>query len=651
MLAASVLDRDAHYMKKKQQAQNKKHRVEDAIRRQEEILQRIKDEEKGKHRRKSLQDKQGGDSIVKVIAQNKATEPTSVNSSRKVTRPINQSIPKTVVKNKRFLEQYAAGTRIFQNIDLSEADLSGVNLQEVYFLGVNLCKVNLQKAILQGVGLSSENLQDADLREAYLQANLEGANLTNADLRGANLHKARLKGANLQGANLQGVDLHKKNLVGVNLQEANLQGANLQGANLQEVNLVGATLKGADFQGANLKGVDFHKKNLVGINFQEANLQMANLQTANLQEANLLGADLRKAHLQGANLRLTNLKGANLLYTNLQGANLQGANLQGAKLISTGTALRKVNFQEANLQGLHLQGFDLSGANLQGANLQQANLQDTNLTGANLQQTNLQGANLQGAKLPSIKKMQGVNLCGANLQEIRLPYGEDIHKLRLQTEGISDNRNVIPIQPLVSKEEALVEIIPKDYPPIKELILNQPIEEVAIEKNQEILKTTIQVATAEIEAIAAANEYLDAEGYFTPKSLKEAKAHITISVARRQGQSKFRQSLLEAYNYRCAITGCNAQEALEAAHIIPYSETENNHLSNGLLLRADLHTLFDLDLIAINPETMKVHLAPSLRRTDYGELDGKSLKLPKNKAYFPRRDALQWRCNQCWWYS
>ncbi len=50
-------------------------------------------------------------------------------------------------------------------------------------------------------------------------------------------------------------------------------------------------------------------------------------------------------------------------------------------------------------------------------------------------------------------------------------------------------------------------------------------------------------------------------------------------------------------------------------------------------------------------ETMQVHLAPSLRPTDYGRLYGKSLQLPKNKAYFPRKDALQWRCNQCEWYG
>ncbi|GET40494.1 TPR repeat-containing protein [Microseira wollei NIES-4236] len=147
-----------------------------------------------------------------------------------------------------------------------------------------------------------------------------------------------------------------------------------------------------------------------------------------------------------------------------------------------------------------------------------------------------------------------------------------------------------------------------------------------------------------------AQQYLDAEKYFSPKSIKEAKERITISIARRQGHSKFRQTLLEAYNYRCAITGCDAQEALEAAHIIPYIETENNHPSNGLLLRADLHTLFDLNLITIDPEMMRIHLAPDLHHTSYRDLHGKPLQLPKNKAYLPKKEALKWRCYHCGWY-
>lgn len=146
-------------------------------------------------------------------------------------------------------------------------------------------------------------------------------------------------------------------------------------------------------------------------------------------------------------------------------------------------------------------------------------------------------------------------------------------------------------------------------------------------------------------------EVIKANISLTQKNIKQAKEQINVNIARRQGQPQFRQSLLEAYNYRCAITEYDAQEALEAAHIIPYIETENNHPSNGLLLRADIHTLFDLNLIAINPETMQVQLAPNLLDTYYKEINGKFLRLPKVLAYLPKREALQWRLTQCEWYK
>lgn len=162
------------------------------------------------------------------------------------------------------------------------------------------------------------------------------------------------------------------------------------------------------------------------------------------------------------------------------------------------------------------------------------------------------------------------------------------------------------------------------------------------------LKTINHNSPAEIEELAAAQERAEAEGDFNPpESDKDAKKRQFRLIVLRQGQPEFRKNLLKAYNYRCAITGCNAQEALEAAHIRAYSETGNNHPSNGLLLRADLHILFDLNLISIEPETMTVHIVPKLRSTSYGELHGKCLQLPNDKAYLPKKEALKWQYNQC----
>lgn len=390
-----------------------------------------------------------------------------------------------------------------------------------------------------------------------------------------------------------------------------------------------ANLCAINLRGATLPNIGLNKVNLQGANLEAANLKMASLWRTNLQGANLRGADLRLADLQGANCQKADFQAAKLKYVSLNKANLEGANFKYA------------NLQEANLRATNLIGADVSDANLCGANLRKANLQ-----GANLQGANLQGANLQGARLPDGERMEG-----ANIQNVELPSLKNLQQSRLVNKSRPDNQNTCKIQLSKSDVEVTSKVSSIDDYPIEELIPDTAVEDAAIDKNLEILETIEQAPIAEIETTTAAQEHLNIEGYFIPKSIKEAKERIKISIARRQGQSKFRQSLLEAYNYRCAITDCDAQEALEAAHIIPYCETENNHPSNGLLLRADLHTLFDLDLITINPEAMQVHLAPSLRQTDYGRLHGKLLQLPKNKAYFPRKDALKWRCNQCEWYG
>lgn len=146
-----------------------------------------------------------------------------------------------------------------------------------------------------------------------------------------------------------------------------------------------------------------------------------------------------------------------------------------------------------------------------------------------------------------------------------------------------------------------------------------------------------------------ARDELDKENFFTFESDIEDHKKIIVSIARRQGQSKFRQLLIEAYSCKCAITNFDAEAALEAAHIIPYIETADNHPSNGLLLRADLHTLFDLNLIVINPKTMKVHISPVLKNTEYRIFEGKELQSPKNETYRPNPQFLEKKFEQCKW--
>jgi putative restriction endonuclease len=124
------------------------------------------------------------------------------------------------------------------------------------------------------------------------------------------------------------------------------------------------------------------------------------------------------------------------------------------------------------------------------------------------------------------------------------------------------------------------------------------------------------------------------------QGLADGREWILASIVRRRGQLQFRQELLDAYEARCAISGCDAPEALEAAHIIPYLGPDSNHLSNGLLLRADLHTLFDMGLISVESATMKILLSPRLTGTSYDELAGKKLRAPRSASHAPSEFAL-----------
>ncbi len=145
----------------------------------------------------------------------------------------------------------------------------------------------------------------------------------------------------------------------------------------------------------------------------------------------------------------------------------------------------------------------------------------------------------------------------------------------------------------------------------------------------------------EIEAITATEEKAAAASHaFEPDSVVDGRERILASIVRRRGQPEFRQRLLEAYGGRCAISGCDAVEALEAAHIVPYLGPETNHLSNGILLRADLHTLFDLGLLAVDTAEMTVRVAPTVAGTAYGQLIGRKVNLPANGNSAPSKAAL-----------
>lgn len=108
-----------------------------------------------------------------------------------------------------------------------------------------------------------------------------------------------------------------------------------------------------------------------------------------------------------------------------------------------------------------------------------------------------------------------------------------------------------------------------------------------------------------------------------------------VSVTR-PGQGNFRASMLGRYGGECCISGCKVDTLLEAAHIIPYRGDQSDDATNGLLLRVDLHRLFDAHLITINPATLTVEVAKSVDDAGYQAYQGKRIFMysPKPRILF-----------------
>ena len=131
-----------------------------------------------------------------------------------------------------------------------------------------------------------------------------------------------------------------------------------------------------------------------------------------------------------------------------------------------------------------------------------------------------------------------------------------------------------------------------------------------------------------------------ATGIFQAVSVTDSRTRHFEAIIRRRGHPRFRQALIKAYGGKCAISRCEAEDVLEAALISPFQGEETYHVSNGLLLRSDLHTLFDLGHIAIDSATMRVILAEPLLNTTYKVLDGRRLALPAREELAPNTEAL-----------
>ncbi|TSA04525.1 MAG: HNH endonuclease [Nitrospiraceae bacterium] len=122
-----------------------------------------------------------------------------------------------------------------------------------------------------------------------------------------------------------------------------------------------------------------------------------------------------------------------------------------------------------------------------------------------------------------------------------------------------------------------------------------------------------------------------------------------ITVLPRLGQGSFRVLVTDIYQRRCAVTGEKALPVIEAAHIQPVSQGGIHRIDNGLLLRSDVHTLFDRGYVTVTPDH-RFNVSRRLKDDfdngeHYYQFKGKQIWLPPRTEDRPNREFLEWHAD------
>ena len=108
--------------------------------------------------------------------------------------------------------------------------------------------------------------------------------------------------------------------------------------------------------------------------------------------------------------------------------------------------------------------------------------------------------------------------------------------------------------------------------------------------------------------------------------------HTTSVVRRRRGQRAFRFMMMDRFGEKCAFSGDQPPQVLEAAHLYSFAKKSEHHADGGLLLRRDFHSLFDSNLMTVNPDSWRIEIAPRLQAYgSYRDFDKAPLLVPEDK--------------------
>jgi hypothetical protein len=182
-----------------------------------------------------------------------------------------------------------------------------------------------------------------------------------------------------------------------------------------------------------------------------------------------------------------------------------------------------------------------------------------------------------------------------------------------------------PDQPL-TKSPSRVSISKIDWRPLTTLLIKK-------------LPTTIG-----LENNISSNNHILSSSYDFDLSRNDERKMILANHSIREGQSEFRKKLIKAQGGTiCSISGCGLEDVIQAAHIMPYLGEKDNHVENGLLLRADLHLLFDKMRLGINPDSLEISLSKEAAQdSTYSKFQGVKLKAGYPLSYEALFERWKW---------
>lgn len=190
---------------------------------------------------------------------------------------------------------------------------------------------------------------------------------------------------------------------------------------------------------------------------------------------------------------------------------------------------------------------------------------------------------------------------------------------------------------------------------LRDLRFFDPIEEQT--RPVDFAPNVVQGRVYDIDELAAEHPVLVAAAQLIAPGAVTPGAPVPLDVHQRMfgdarlqvvrlGQDAFKAVIAHNYGYHCAITGDKVRPVLEAAHILPVAAGGQHRPDNGLLLRSDMHTLYDRGYIAVD-DRYRLHVSPLLR-AEFGNGDalyakaGEAIGVPSRRTDKPHREYLEW---------